>query len=130
MLPEQIDVLKTVNTDVLEDPYSVYVILRAIDEEAAGEEVKLPPDDENIQWLLWCIRGQDELPYVFLKAEEYPPEKLIPFAKLDERRQQKILYRAYYLYMRLFQFKGRKEKLPLVALNHCFPLRWRARLFR
>lgn len=117
MLSIQIDVRKTVNAHVLEDPYAVYVILRAMEEEAAGKEVMLPPETESIERVIWGLDGQDELQYVFLRPEEFPPEKLIPFARLDERIQQKILYRASYLYLRLFMFKGRSEKLPLVALN-------------
>ena len=106
----KIDVRKTLEQgDFMDNPYVIYLVLRAMDEEEQGIPIEEPPSEEGFKRLLWMMRGSESLGHPFYPKQMFPTEMLVPFVKLPQDRQKKILYRAMALNLKFFG--GRKFKL-------------------
>ena len=110
-----IDVEKTL-LSLIDDPYGIRSVVMAVDEEEQDLPVRYPPED-SFERLVWLVQGQMEELDIFLREKH--PEELLPFIKLSVAKQQRILYRAYFIQQKFFFCKGRfwEPVYKTVAIN-------------
>jgi len=107
-IDEMVDLINVKATllSLIDDPYGIRSVVMAVAEENQDLPIWYPPsNDENpFAELVWISEGQTQLD-IFLHSKD--PDELLPFIKLPEEKQQRVLYRAYYIQLRFFFCKGR-----------------------
>ncbi len=99
--------ISKVLAQILESHFRIYSVLKCIEEEGAGKGINYPPDDNDpnnhmFASVLWSDQHTILRPF---PAEEYPSTKLLPFAKMPEEKQKKILYRTYFYMLKHLYFR-------------------------
>lgn len=89
-------------------------ILISLEQELKDEPIKYPPEDDLD---LMIYTAQEDTMFSYADPQENTPEKLISFIKLQKEMQQKVLYRAYYVYRRLYAVTQRSRRFPLVFVD-------------
>jgi len=106
---QKINVKETLKI-VLEDQKDIESVLIAQEQELRGERIDYPPEDN---WDLLIYVAERGLMFTYRMWNHKTPEKLMSFVKLPKELQQRILYRAFYVYRKFYTVNTGGRSFPL-----------------